>query len=151
MPNHTEHFPGPLHQPPLVSNLDRTVTNVNNTVDAIREPLKKDLAELERTLQEARRRRPPLRVLQHVGYGVSIRAAARYACAVGFHDPRVTARGVARARRLGLDTTVYTVNDAARARTLLDLGVTALFSDAPDRIRPILSSAATGRPGDPAP
>ena len=62
-----------------------------------------------RTLLEARRRRPSLRVLQHVGYGVSIRSAAGYAWAVGFHDRRVTARGVARARRLGLATTVYTV------------------------------------------
>ena len=51
----------------------------------------------------------------------------------------------------GVPVLCYTVNDAARARTLLDLGVTALFIDAPDRIRPILSSAATGRPGDPAP
>ena len=40
-----------------------------------------------RTLQEARRRKPSLRVLQHVGYGVSIRAAAGYAWAVGFPTP----------------------------------------------------------------
>ena len=93
-----------------------------------------------RTLQEARRRRPPLRVLQHVGYGVSIRAAARYACAVGFHDPRVTARGVARARRLGLDTTVYTVNDAARMRALAALGVSGIFSDRPALLRETLES-----------
>ena len=69
-----------------------------------------------RTLLEARRRRPSLRVLQHVGYGVSIRAASSYAWAVGFHDPRVTARGLERARRLGLETTVYTVNDERRMR-----------------------------------
>jgi phospholipid/cholesterol/gamma-HCH transport system substrate-binding protein len=39
---------------PLVSNADHTVTNVNATVDAIREPLARDLVELERTMQEAR-------------------------------------------------------------------------------------------------
>ncbi len=39
---------------PLVANVDRTVTNVNGTVDTLREPLRKDLAELEGTLQEAR-------------------------------------------------------------------------------------------------
>jgi glycerophosphoryl diester phosphodiesterase len=95
-----------------------------------------------RTLQEARRRRPSLRVLQHVGYGVSIRAAARYACAVGFHDPRVTARGVARARRLGLETTVYTVNDAARMRALAALDVSGIFSDRPALLRETLESLA---------
>ena len=42
-----------------------------------------------RALLEARRRNPPLRVMQHVGYGVSLRAAAGYAWAVGIHDPRV--------------------------------------------------------------
>ena len=34
--------------------MDRTVTNVNNTVDAVRDPLLKNLAELERTIHEAR-------------------------------------------------------------------------------------------------
>jgi glycerophosphoryl diester phosphodiesterase len=81
-------------------------------------------------------------VLQHVGYGVSIRAAARYACAVGFHDPRVTARGVARARRLGLETTVYTVNDAARMRALAALDVSGIFSDRPALLRETLESLA---------
>jgi len=39
---------------PLVSNLDATVTNANVTLDAVREPLTKDLAELEKVLQDAR-------------------------------------------------------------------------------------------------
>jgi phospholipid/cholesterol/gamma-HCH transport system substrate-binding protein/paraquat-inducible protein B len=39
---------------PVVANVDRTVTNVDNTVQAVRDPLTKDLAELERTLQQAR-------------------------------------------------------------------------------------------------
>ncbi len=93
-----------------------------------------------RTLQEARRRKPSLRVLQHVGYGVSVRAASRYAWAVGFHDPRVTARGVARARRLGLETTVYTVNDPSRMRQLVALGVSGIFSDRPALLRETLGS-----------
>ena len=39
---------------PLVANMDRTVTNANSTIDAIRDPLTKDLAELEHTIQQAR-------------------------------------------------------------------------------------------------
>jgi phospholipid/cholesterol/gamma-HCH transport system substrate-binding protein len=39
---------------PLVSNLDATVTNANVTIDAVREPLTKDLAELDKVLQDAR-------------------------------------------------------------------------------------------------
>jgi phospholipid/cholesterol/gamma-HCH transport system substrate-binding protein len=39
---------------PLVAKLDHTVTNVSTTVDAVREPLTKDLAELQRTLESAR-------------------------------------------------------------------------------------------------
>jgi glycerophosphoryl diester phosphodiesterase len=93
-----------------------------------------------RTLQEARRRKPSLRVLQHVGYGVSVRAASRYAWAVGFHDPRVTRRGLARARTLGLETTVYTVNDARRMRSLATMGVSGIFSDRPALLRETLRS-----------
>ncbi len=39
---------------PVVSNVDQTVTNANKTLDAIREPLAKDLAEAKRTIQQAR-------------------------------------------------------------------------------------------------
>ena len=39
---------------PLISNLDATVTNANVTLDAIRGPLTKDLAEMEKVLQDAR-------------------------------------------------------------------------------------------------
>ena len=41
------------------------------------------------------------RVLQNLGYGVSIRYAARYAWGVGFHDKRVTRRGLARSSGIG--------------------------------------------------
>jgi glycerophosphoryl diester phosphodiesterase len=104
------------------------------------------LAFSRRALLEARRRRPSLRVVQHVGYGVSIRAAAGYAWAVGFHDPRVTARGIARARRLGLHATVYTVNDPDRMRRLAELGVDGIFSDRPALLRATLSSLRPAPP-----
>ena len=75
------------------------------------------------------------RVLQHVGFGASIRAAARYAWGVGFHDARVTTRGLAKARALGLVTTVYAANDPVRMRELVALGVDGIFSDRPDLLR----------------
>jgi glycerophosphoryl diester phosphodiesterase len=84
-----------------------------------------------RALQQARR----LRRLQHVGFGVSIRRAARYAWAVGFWDRRLRPRGLELARRLGLETTVYTVNDARRMRELAALGVSGIFTDRPDLAR----------------
>ena len=80
------------------------------------------------------------RVLQHVGFGASIGSAARYAWGVGFHDRRVTARGLAKARALGLATTVYTVNDAARMLELADLGVDGIFSDRPELLRATLAA-----------
>jgi glycerophosphoryl diester phosphodiesterase len=91
-----------------------------------------------RALLDARRLRPELRVLQHVGFGTSMRTAASYAWGVGFWDPRVTRRGLARARALGLATTVYTVNDAERMRQLSTLGVDGIFTDCPDRAREAL-------------
>ena len=84
-----------------------------------------------RALAEARALRPGLRTVQHVGFGVSIRGAAD-AWAAGFQDARVTQRGLATARRLGLETTVYTVNDEARLLELRDLGVTGVFTDRQD-------------------
>lgn len=80
-----------------------------------------------RALEQVQR----LRRLQHVGFGVSIRRAARYAWAVGYWDPRVHPRGIELARSLGLKTTVYTVNDEARMRELATLGVDGIFTDHP--------------------
>ncbi len=91
-----------------------------------------------RPLLEVLRVSPATRVLQHVGYGVSIRAAAGYAWAVGFHDPRVSRRGLRRAAALGLRTTVYTVNDEARMAQLAALGVDGIFSDRPALLRATL-------------
>jgi glycerophosphoryl diester phosphodiesterase len=85
-----------------------------------------------RAVERARVLRPAIRTMQHVGFGVSIRAAAA-GWAVGFRDDRVTARGLACARRLGLETAVYTVNDVARILRLRDLGVGGVFTDDPRR------------------
>lgn len=90
-------------------------------------------------LLQARADRPGLRVLQHVGYGISIRHAASYAWAVGFHDPRATRRGIDKAHRLGLAATVYTVNDPARMLELAALGVDGIFSDRPALLRATLA------------
>lgn len=89
-------------------------------------------------LLEGRRHRPQLRAVQHVGHGVSIRAAAAYAWAVGFSDRLVTRRGIARARAAGLLTTVYTVNEAARMAELAALDVDGIFSDRPALLRATL-------------
>ena len=90
-------------------------------------------------LELARSRRPGLLTVQHVGFGVSISRAAG-AWAAGFRDDRVTRRGLAAARRLGLETTVYTVNDEPRLCELQALGVSGVFTDRPDR-----ALAALGR------
>jgi glycerophosphoryl diester phosphodiesterase len=94
-----------------------------------------------RALAEARSLRPELDVLQHVGFGVSIRRAATYARWVGFEDSRVTSRSVAKARALGLATSVYTVNEPERLRELATLGVDAIFTDRPGLSRATLGAA----------
>jgi glycerophosphoryl diester phosphodiesterase len=99
-----------------------------------------------RALLEARSRRPTLRLVQHVGYGVSLRAAAGHAWAVGIHDPRVTRRGLRRARELGLETTVYTVNDARRMRALAAMEVGGVFTDDPALLRQTLRASAPAPP-----
>jgi glycerophosphoryl diester phosphodiesterase len=62
---------------------------------------------------------------------VSIRRAAQGAWAAGFQNERVTKRGLLTAQRLGLETTVYTVNDEARMLELQRLGVSGIFTDNP--------------------
>ena len=89
-----------------------------------------------RALQEVR----GLRVLQHVGFGTSIERAVGYAWGVGFHDHRVTPGELDSARRLGLVTTVYTVNAPDRMRELATLGVDGIFTDRPDLLRQVLAA-----------
>jgi glycerophosphoryl diester phosphodiesterase len=91
-------------------------------------------------IRAVRELRPALRTIQHVALVPLRLAAARGTWAVGFEDRRATPRALARAQRLGLRTTVYTINDAARMRELAALGVTGLFTDRPDL------AAATLRP-----
>ena len=89
-------------------------------------------------LTEARALRPGLRTVQHVGLGISIRGA-RDAWAAGFANGRVTARGIAAARALGLEALVYTVNEPARMLELAALGATGVFTDYPDLARTTLA------------
>lgn len=96
-------------------------------------------------LEETRRIRPGIRTVQHVGFGVSIRGA-RDAWAAGFQDQLVTPQGLAAARRLGLETTVYTVNEPSRMLALAALGVAGLFTDRPDLALRTLASPPR-RPG----
>jgi glycerophosphoryl diester phosphodiesterase len=83
-----------------------------------------------RAILETQHLRPRIRTVQHVGFGVSIRAA-QGGWAVGFQNERVTRRGLATAHALGLATTVYTVNDIERMLELRDLGVAGVFTDDP--------------------
>ena len=92
-----------------------------------------------RAILETRRLRPALRTVQHVGYGTSIRSASGYAWAAGFDDARVTARGVAKARELGLRALVYTVNEPARLLELQALGADGVFTDRPGLAREALA------------
>lgn len=89
-------------------------------------------------LQEARALRRGLRTVQHVGLGVSIRGA-HDAWAAGFANGRVTARGIAVARALGLETLVYTVNEPARMLELAAFGAGGVFTDYPDLARTTLA------------
>ena len=91
-------------------------------------------------LEEARALRPGIRTCQHVGYGVSIRGACG-SWAAGFSDNRVTARGLAAARALGLVPLVYTVNEPARMEELADAGAAGIFTDRPDLALPLFRSA----------
>jgi glycerophosphoryl diester phosphodiesterase len=91
-----------------------------------------------RAAQAAKRARPELRVLQHVGFGVSIRAASAYAWGAGFADSRVSAGGLERAGAAGLRRLVYTVNDEARMRELVGAGVDGIFTDRPALLRAVL-------------
>jgi glycerophosphoryl diester phosphodiesterase len=91
-------------------------------------------------LEEARALRPGIRTCQHVGYGVSIRGA-RDAWAAGFANGRITPRGIAAARALGLVPLVYTVNEPTRMRELAGAGVAGIFTDRPELALPLFRSA----------
>jgi glycerophosphoryl diester phosphodiesterase len=92
-----------------------------------------------RAILEARRLRPSLRTVQHVGYGTSIGVASGFAWAVGFDNARVSRRGLAKAQRLGLKVLVYTVNEPTRLLELQALGVDGVFCDLPGLARATLA------------
>ena len=94
-----------------------------------------------RPLEQARALRPTLRTVQHVGVGVSIRAA-HGAWAAGFKNARVTRRGISAARLAGLVPLVYTVNDTGRMRALDSLGAGGLFTDRPELALRLFPAAA---------
>jgi glycerophosphoryl diester phosphodiesterase len=98
-------------------------------------------------LEKARSLRPEIRTVQHVGFGVSIRRAAQGAWAAGFQNERVTRRGIRAAQRLGLETTVYTVNDEARLLELQELGVSGVFTDRPELAISVLGRAPSPTQG----
>jgi glycerophosphoryl diester phosphodiesterase len=82
-----------------------------------------------------RSERPALRTLQHV-WSVPIAVAAARGCwAVGFDDAHATRRALRSAQRVGLATTVYTVNEEPRLLELASLGVTGVFTDLPRQAR----------------
>jgi glycerophosphoryl diester phosphodiesterase len=92
-----------------------------------------------RAIAEVRVRRPDLRTIQHVEYVAIRRAAELGAWGVGFKDELVTTRGLRLAESLGLEATVYTVNEPDRMLELAELNVTGIFSDRPDLVREVLA------------
>jgi glycerophosphoryl diester phosphodiesterase len=88
------------------------------------------------------RLRPGLRTIQLLGR-VSMRTAADYAWGVGFRDRQATPRAIGGAQKLGLASTVYTVNDAKRMRELIGLGVAGIFTDRPDLLRQALRTSTS--------
>jgi glycerophosphoryl diester phosphodiesterase len=78
-----------------------------------------------------RRLRPEVRTVQHVAFVPASLAASRGCWAVGLANARANPRTLRRANRLGLETTVYTVNDPTRVIELARLGVTGVFTDRP--------------------
>jgi glycerophosphoryl diester phosphodiesterase len=95
-----------------------------------------------RALERARRLRPDLRLVLHLGLRPDPLAAARF-WGVGFEDRAARPRRIALAHSHGLATTVYTVNEPVRMLELADLGVTGIFSDRPGLLRRTLAA----RPG----
>lgn len=58
----------------------------------------------------------------------------------------VTEKSVEAAHAMGLEVHVWTVNDPAEMRELLELGVDGIVTDFPERMRELVKSAQSGRP-----
>lgn len=91
-----------------------------------------------RDLSHARRIRPDLRYVLHLGRRPDPTAATRF-WGVGFRDESARPRQIALARSLGLATTVFTINEPARMRELASLGVTGILTDRPGLLRQVLA------------
>ena len=91
-----------------------------------------------RAIGAVREFRPGLRTVQHVAFVPVSLAAARGCWGVGFSDRRATPRALRCAQRLGLATTVYTVNEPERMLELAALGVSGIFTDRPRQARECL-------------
>jgi len=81
-------------------------------------------------LEQARRLRPDLRLVLHLGRPPDPAAAAEF-WGVGLEDHPAEPRAIALAQSLGLATTVFTVNDPQRMRDLAALDVAGIFTDRP--------------------
>lgn len=91
-----------------------------------------------RDLWHAQRARPELRYVLHLGRRPNPAAATRL-WGVGFRDESARPRRIALAHSLGLATTVFTVNEPARMRELVSLGVSGIFTDRPGLLRQVLA------------
>jgi glycerophosphoryl diester phosphodiesterase len=157
----------PVHEPPLptVPTLDETLAALAGRVGLAVEIKEQAVVEATlaalarhrveagdlmivsfriRALEQARRTRPDLRYVLHLGRRPDPAAATRF-WGVGFEDGSARPRQIARAQSLGLATTVFTVNDLERMRELDRLGVTAIFTDRPALVPDALRSSGASR------
>ena len=93
-----------------------------------------------RALETVRRARPDIRCILHLGWRPDPAAATRF-WGAGFRNAIATPRRLRAASALGLATTVFTVNDPDRMRSLAELGVTGIFTDRPALLREVLAHA----------
>jgi glycerophosphoryl diester phosphodiesterase len=149
------HDPGP---PPGLPTLDEVLAALKGrvglaveikeqeTTEAVLAKLKKhaiapdDLLVLSfriRAVEAVRRVRPDLRTVLHLGRRPDPAAATRF-WGAGFRDESARPRVIAMARSLGLAVFVFTVNEPARMRELVSLGVDGIFSDRPGLLRETL-------------
>ncbi len=94
-----------------------------------------------RDLWQAQRARPDLRYVLNLGRRPDPTAAMRF-WGVGFEDRSASPGRLALAKSLGLAATVFTVNEPARMRELVSLGVAGIFSDRPALLRDVLEALA---------
>jgi glycerophosphoryl diester phosphodiesterase len=93
-----------------------------------------------RALETVRRARPDVRCVLHLGWRPDPTAATRF-WGVGFRNKAATPGRLRSAQALGLATTVFTVNEPDRMRSLVDLDVSGIFTDRPALLRDVLAHA----------